>query len=269
LEDRDSTGNIPTANQLATHLANKINFPNEEQKNLAKVAQYYQVVAGRTPLQQELHDIFNCDFPSGQLHSYLTSIEKPILIITTNYDDLIERTFSAHGLSYEVVIHTTDPSLGNNILWWQSNAPQPKRVNPKYLDIDLEHVTVIYKMHGAVVRNQPELDQYVITEDDYIDFISRMTKRNAIPAIFAEPFQKRHFLFLGHGLYDWNLRVVLNQIEKQLRRPRNMKSWAIQYQPSPLEQRFWQDRGVEVYDMTIDNFIGELLNNHVSKMVSL
>ena len=36
-----------------------------------------------------------------------------------------------------------------------------------------------------------------------------MTKNKAIPAIFAEPFQTRHFLFLGYGLNDWNLRVVL------------------------------------------------------------
>ncbi len=112
--------------------------------------------------------------------------------------------------------------------------------------------TVIYKMHGAVDRRQPARDNYVITEDDYIDFLARMTKNKAIPSIFADPFQTRHFLFLGYGLNDWNLRVVLNRI------PKGITSWAIQYQPRRLERRFWQERGVEVYDLLLDEFIRQL-----------
>ncbi len=69
-------------------------------------------------------------------------------------------------------------------------------------------------------------------------------------------------MFLGYGLYDWNLRVVLNRIEKDLRPAgigaKGIKSWAIQYKPKPLERRFWQERGVEVYDMTIEEFVQEL-----------
>ena len=126
------------------------------------------------------------------------------------------------------------------------------------LDIDLGRVTVIYKMHGAVDRREPKRDQYVITEDDYIDFLTRMTKKKVIPAIFAELFQTRHFLFLGYSLRDWNLRVVLNRIQKDLRWPKAIKSWAVQHKPSLLEQRFWQERGVEVYDMNIEEFVNQL-----------
>jgi len=38
----------------------------------------------------------------------------------------------------------------------------------------------------------------------------------------------------------------------------SIKSWAIQYKPKPLERRFWQERGVEVYDMMIEEFVKEL-----------
>ena len=86
------------------------------------------------------------------------------------------------------------------------------------------------------------------------DFHGRMTRKRAIPNIFAEPFQRRHFLFLGYSLGDWNLRVVLNH----LRRSKDIPSWAIQHSPSPLEQRFWQDRGVEVYDMLLEEFVERL-----------
>ena len=52
--------------------------------------------------------------------------------------------------------------------------------------------------------------------------------------------------------------VVLNRIEKDLRRQKGARSWAIQYKPSPLEQRFWQERGVEVYDKMLDELVSEL-----------
>lgn len=117
---------------------------------------------------------------------------------------------------------------GDQLLWWPYGATQPIKVTPNKLDLDLNERTVIYKMHGAVDRKQPERDSYVITEDDYIDFLARMTKNKAVPAIFAELFQRRHFLFLGYGLNDSNLRVVLNRIEKDLRRPKGITSWAIQ-----------------------------------------
>lgn len=257
--EKSSAEYLPTATELARYLAQKTEFPQDEPLDLAKVAQYYNVVGGRDPLDQELHEIFNRDYPLTPLHSFLADITAPLLIVTTNYDDLIERAFRAKSRTFDVVIHTTDPNIGDRLLWRKQDEPDAEEVSPNKLDIDLQATTVIYKIHGAVDRKNSKRDQYVITEDDYIDFMARMTKNKAIPAIFAELFQTRHFLFLGYGLRDWNLRVVLNRIEKDLRRPKKIKSWAIQYKPSPMEQRFWQERGVEVYDMMIDDFVKHLI----------
>jgi hypothetical protein len=69
-------------------------------------------------------------------------------------------------------------------------------------------------MHGNADATDQERDSYVITEDDYVEFLSRMASQTALPATFAEPFRKSHFLFLGYGLRDWNLRVVLHKIWK-------------------------------------------------------
>lgn len=249
---------LPTATELANYLAETTQFPSDEMPDLTKVAQYYSAAIGRDALNEELHGIFNCDYPITSLHNYLAEIPAPMLVVTTNYDDLIERALIAKGRPYDLVIHTTDVNSGDKLLWWASGEDEPREVNPNKLDIDLDRVTVIYKMHGAVDRRNQVRDQYVITEDDYIDFLARMTKNKAIPAIFAEPFQTRHFLFLGYGLRDWNLRVVLNRIERDLRRPGQIMSWAIQYKPSSLERLFWERRGVGVYDITLDDFVKEL-----------
>ena len=113
-------------------------------------------------------------------------------------------------------------------------------------------------MHGSIDRRGSTRDQFLITEDDYVEFLSRMIRKSAIPAIFAEPFQQRHFLFLGYSLSDWNLRVVLNRIDRDPRRRRGIGSWAIRSQVTPLERRFWEGRGVSVYNMDIDSFVDKL-----------
>lgn len=255
---KDDLTCLPNGTELAKYLAHKTMFPNGETIDLPKVAQYYDVVGGRNPLQEELHAIFSHDYPLASVHKFLASIETPLLIVTTNYDDLIERAFQAQGRPYDLVIHISRAAQGDRVLWLPYGETEPQKVNPNRLLIAMEKVAVIYKMHGAVDRLEPSRDQYVITEDDYIDFLARMTSRKAIPAIFAEPFQKRHFLFLGYSLRDWNFRVVLNRIDREMRGEKNIKSWAIQHQPSPLEQRFWQERGVEVYDLDINQFVHDL-----------
>lgn len=250
---------LPTAHALAEKLARKTSFPKDQAPDLSTVAQWYEVIAGRAPLHRELRGVFERgSFPPTALHRYLAGVEAPLLIVTTNYDDLVEQAFTEAGKPFDLVVHTTDRTLGDRLLWWAHDAQEPKLVRATKLDIDLTTTTVIYQMHGGVDRVKAARDQYVITEDDYVDFLTRLTKRTAFPSIFAEPFEDRHFLFLGYGLRDWNLRVVLNKVQRDLQRGQELTSWAIDAKPSSLEQRFWQDRGVEVFKMTIAEFLAQL-----------
>jgi hypothetical protein len=109
-----------------------------------------------------------------------------------------------------------------------------------------------------------------------------MTGHNAVPAIFMKAFRDRHFLFLGYGLRDWNLRVVLRILrdnksvtpapvadaavtEDQDEQERASQeeggtpgSWAIQFRPLPLERELWNARGVKIYDVDINEFVRRL-----------
>lgn len=209
---------LPTASELAECLALEASFPAGESRELTKVAQYYSAVTGRLPLQNQLQEIFEFEQEPGDIHGYLADASKkaPLLIVTTSYDDLIERAFAAAGQPYDTVIHAATPVNGEVL--WRPHDGEEWEVLAKDLDIKLSNVSVVYKIHGVIGRSSKRKGQYVITEDDYVDFLSRITKSSAIPKIFAEPFQTRPFLFLGYGLYDWNLRVVLNRIDS-LRRP--------------------------------------------------
>src|SRR4029079_14081510 len=96
-----------------------------------------------------------------------------------------------------------------------------------------------------------EWDNFVITEEDYVDFLSRMASTSPpLPAILSEHLAARNFLFLGYGLRDWNLRVVLNNMSRLFkaggRTPK--PSWAIQRAPSEVERRLWDKRNVNIFD---------------------
>jgi hypothetical protein len=95
--------------------------------------------------------------------------------------------------------------------------------------------------------------------------LARMTGQNAVPAIFMRYFRMRHFLFMGYGLGDWNLRVVLKNLKSlpgatgpDDHDDEDRISWAIQYNPSVLEQELWRSRKVKIYDVDINQFAKRL-----------
>lgn len=252
---KDAVDYLPTAGELAEYLATLTKLPVTEKGELTKMAQYYEAVVGSTPLRSRLRAIFSHEQPPTPLHDFLASVPEPLLIVTTNYDDLLERAFTAANKAYDVVVHVTDQE---HVLWWAHGSQVPQQVLTDDLLVDVDKVAVIYKMHGAIDRRHNQLGQYVITEDDYIEFLTRMTRRSVIPTIFAEAFQSRPFLFLGYGLYDWNLRVILNRIQEFRGNPK-FRSWAIETLSKPVEQKLWNARGVDVYDgLTLEQFLTEL-----------
>jgi hypothetical protein len=249
---------LPTAWELACHLATMSNLAPELPRELPAIAQYYAAeAAGRQGLHRELHAIFDDDYSVPPLHTMLAGIDAPLLIVTTNYDDLVERAFA--GREYDLVIHKT----GTSRVLWRPHGRDADEVGVQQLNIDMSSTTVVYKLHGSVERSKPgengeaSLGDYLITEGDYLDFLVGMTRSRVIPRSIGEAFRRRHFLFLGYGLRDWNIRIILSQLERGLQQKRrtNLLSWAIDANPSPLDRRFWKDRGIEVYKETIEDFV--------------
>lgn len=261
---------LPSGRELSHLLAQEASFPSHDPNDiddLAKVASYYTIVSGRRTLRERLHEVLNHQFTFGSLHAYLASSPSKLLIVSTNYDTLIEQAFRAANKPYDLVIHPSErKDIGNAVWWWPHGDIEPTVVTPNELDIDLDNTTVIYKMHGTVQQETNRWDSFVITEEDYVDFLSRMTTNAAVPSIFYEHFRTRSFLFLGYSLEDWNLRVVLKKLDRYLSRKRvgmdeeeePLPSWAIQLQPSELERKLWEKRNVNIFDMKLDEFVDKM-----------
>ncbi len=251
-------GGLPTGFELAQEIASDAEFPADDERDygdLPKVASYYVDKINRDALRSKLRAVFTrpgLDF--NEVHRLLAEIaDDNLFTITTNYDVMLENAFRRVGKSFDVIVYPADNrEYANSVLRWHDGASEPERLKSNELDVaDLEKRNVIYKMHGSVHASIERWDSFVITEEDYVDFLAK--SKNAIPGAVKEFLSKREFLFLGYGLRDWNTRVLLRQVSKADRR-----SWAIQRNPSIFEQTLWNRRNVDIYAMELDEFVTAL-----------
>ena len=254
---------LPSGSDLARSLAKDAKFPSNNDADLTdllKVSSYYVDVSSRGSLRRELRSVFadkSKKYSCNALHRFLAQIADNMMVVTTNYDTLLERAFIDAQKPYDLVVYPADnESYGNAIFWWRHGVAEPELLKPQEIDgAELGKTNVIFKMHGSVREEVDKWDSFVITEEDYIDFLSRM--ESAVPSAFSEYFSSKSFLFLGYGLKDWNLRLLLRKIR---RKPSSTQptSWAMQLDPSALDEDLWEKRGVKIYNVRLEDFVVEM-----------
>ncbi|MGZ8843308.1 MAG: SIR2 family protein [Pyrinomonadaceae bacterium] len=256
---------LPSGDELATYLAEKFSYPQKERRDLARVSQFAALKMGPAVLYEKLRKVFDADYPPTPLHQLIASLPSTLdkkgygpqyqLIITTNYDDLLERAFRAMNEPFDVVSYIADgEDKGSFLHWPQGDEPRLIEKANEY-ELPLDH-TVILKIHGDIDRTDADRDSYVITEDHYIDFLTRSDIDVLLPPTLRVKLRHSHFLFLGYGLRDWNLRVILHRLWDK--RKLSRKSWAIQLHPDYLDREFWRNREVEIYDVRLEEYVTEL-----------
>ena len=62
-----------------------------------------------------------------------------------------------------------------------------------------------------------------------------------------------HFLFLGYGMRDWNLRVILRSIWAE--QTRHFASWAIQRDPDEIDRSVLGAARVEIVDARLEDWV--------------
>jgi hypothetical protein len=124
-------------------------------------------------------------------------------------------------------------------------------------ELSLDDRTVILKLHGQVDRGpERQWESFVVTEDDYIEYLSRSDVAAAVPVGLAAKLRRSHFLFLGYTMADWNLRVVLNRLWSD--QPLSYRSWAVQPEAKPFEREFWHRRDVDVQEVALERYVETL-----------
>ena len=257
-------GYLPSGSELAAFFADTYGYPEQGPLDLVRVSQYVELTAGDATLYDELHSIFAGRYRPNKLHRLLAELpaihrareHQPAgqLVITTNYDDALEQAFADAGEDVDIVFYVAEPNEPGSFVHVRPDGERtaiPKHTD--YRGFDLEQRSVILKIHGAADRGDESADSYVITEDNYLDYLAQENLPKLIPAYLMARMRTSHFLFLGYGMRDWNLRVILRHIWSE--QTRHFASWAIQLAPSEIDRRFWERHRVDIIDAPLEEWV--------------
>jgi DNA-binding SARP family transcriptional activator len=257
--------------ELAAHLASAFDVPKDRPVDLARVSQYVATMKGSGPLYDELHALFEAAVEPTAQHRFLAQLPARLrergapyqLIVSTNYDLALERAFEEAGEELDIVAYVATGAHRGRF-WHRppGEAPRPIDVPNTYAtELSLERRTILLKLHGAVdPLPEREWESFVITEDDYIDYLGHSELTAVVPVSLAARLRRSHFLFLGYEMADWNLRLILNRVWGE--RPVAYRSWAVQRSPSPLAQAFWRRYDVTPLDVEPEAYV-ELLRRRL------
>jgi len=234
---------IPISEQLVSEWASLIEYPMQDKRDLARVAQYYMV-------EQK-------DDPHARTR-YLEFLKSFLLTITSDdndYADLASKLKTRiHELSFSEIAHQLDyPRFSNGSddpLRLLARLPLPVYLTTSQSDF-LERAleaegkkprTQICFWSGQISSASPDhrtdlefiptvtnpmvyhlygLDEYpqtlVISEDDYLSFLIAMvedtnTLNPVVPLGLRQALGESHLILLGYRLDDWDFRVLFRFI---------------------------------------------------------
>jgi DNA-binding SARP family transcriptional activator len=259
---------FPGPEAVVAHLVRSFNCPAEHARDLAHVAQYVALTKGIGPLYDELHELYDRESVPGLVHSELARLERATsergaphqLVITTGFHELLEQGFRAAGSEFDVVSYLAVGRHQGKFLHVTADGRTVVVDAPyAYTDVSLERRSVILKIHGGIDRRPGrEWESFVVSEDDHLDHLVSTDIAVALPVTLAARLRRSHFLFLGYPLEEWSLRAFLHRVWG--REKVSYRSWAIAPQPAAIEQELWRQRGIDILDLPLEDYIVRLKN---------
>src|SRR5262249_15281384 len=151
------------------------------QIDLARVAQFGDSMRGDAALYEAMSPVFHCSLSPTSAHQFLASLPSPAaphtqeearhpLIVSTNYDDLLERQYESDtcGADYDLVFYWPKQDERSRF-YHRAPGVEPSAIldAANYSHAFFERRPTILKIHGTIQREDPVQDAFVITENDY------------------------------------------------------------------------------------------------------
>ena len=259
-------GSVPKPAELAAHLAKVFDCPASHSRDLAHVAEYVALAHGAGPLYDELHALLDRECDPGPVHHAILEIARALrtcgapraLIVTTNFDQLLEREFEQNGEALDVVLYL---ALGRHVGKFLHLKPDGSatvvELPNAYTDVSVDDTTVLFKIHGGIDRRpQRDWESFAISEDDHIDYLAQADISVVLPVTLAARLRRSHFLFLGYPLREWSLRVFVHRLFG--REKVGYRSWAIATELDEIERQLWRHRGIDVVDAPLEDYLARV-----------
>ncbi|GAB4376507.1 MAG: hypothetical protein Kow0042_22890 [Calditrichia bacterium] len=219
----------PLGAKLAGLLAEECHFdeqfPEENQYDLQRVSLCYENTGGldRNRLVKSLNQYLREGKKPSPVLLMLASLPFKIFV-TTNYDLLLESAIRKFDKEPEVFVYNPQHD-------------QPTRDLSSDPTIDRP---MVFKMHGDL--HHPET--IVITDEDYITFIQRMTEKDIshpVPETIRYRMGRWPILFVGYSLRDYNLRLLIRTLRWRIDPANFPSSYSVDRKPDRLIMQVWQN----------------------------
>jgi SIR2-like protein len=292
-----STGYPPSGSELADYLAQQFHYPVTRAMlsgcpdpmshlDLARISQYGVTLLDEGPLNDELRAVFGplsdeaksagrLEFQPTAVHRFLAGLRCPEprrpqdkypLIVTTNYDDLMEQALGDGNFDLVFYKLTGKGSERRGSFWHKDvNGIVQKISDPSCYPYEFfNDRTVVLKVHGSIDRTKEDEGTFVITEDHYIEYISEEPMERLLPPRLLEKMRvKHHLLFLGYSLRDWNFRVFLRRLNQG--QYESWRPWAVLLDPNETERKFWEKNGVDIINSDLKTYVDALRQELTSR----
>lgn len=234
---------LPTGRQLAETLAEKCQYTNGKDCDLLKAAEYflYKHNGDRGELEKAISQEIPINCKARPIHTVLAQLKQVKVMITTNYDSLLEQELDKYRKPILDVYRHRNPTAGHF----------------SYTTFLGEDEVVLHKMHGSV--KVP--GSMVITRSDYIYYLAHLHDVDrGMPEYFRKiMIPQCTLLFLGYSLEDWNFQVIWEGLLSDLmfKNP-TKKAYALMKNPGDFQKEYWRDRNIRVFDQDLTEFAVQL-----------
>ncbi|HEY0079009.1 MAG TPA: SIR2 family protein [Pyrinomonadaceae bacterium] len=197
------------------------------------------------------------------LHHLKAELAVDYLIITTNYDCLMEKALDELKIPY-VVLATKRADQKVAVRFSEQVKDEAGRLRERnsgkypsnFTLMKPGSMVVLYKIHGCL---NPQLDVkeegIVITDDDYVNYISQMNSpQGAIPSYVNELMRDKPFLFLGYSLSDWNVRSVFETLRKRRNPDEFKQDFSVMCSVRDYEKIFFEKNEVIILQTDLNSF---------------
>jgi hypothetical protein len=197
-------------------------FPGEDPRNLQRVALFFEIARSRRQLVEAITNAVQTGKRPSPLLGALAELDFPI-VISTNYDHLLERALAAAGKDPRVSVYTPE-------LEATTDYRDPTPESP-----------IVFKIHGDISR--PET--IVVTDEDYIQFVLRMSSKDPYDPV---PLTLKYYLtgwttlFVGYSLLDYNLRLLFKTLRWKVANGNVPDMYSVDFAPDPLIFDVWDNQ---------------------------
>ncbi|MDH4137948.1 MAG: SIR2 family protein [Anaerolineae bacterium] len=218
-------GALPLGGQIAQKWAQEHDYPLEDCRDLARVAQFLAVQYDPMfPKEEILEQCFKKAAPPeftkpDEPHGVLADLPLPVYM-TTNYDDfMVQALESRHK----------DPKR-ELCRWNQLVKDEPSIFDSGFMPTAAN--PVVFHLHGH--DRVPE--SLVLTEDDYLDFLVNISRdQTLLPPRIQEALTGASLLFIGYSLADWDFRVLFRGLVMSTEPSLRRISVTVQLLPQPAD----------------------------------